>query len=157
MSKQWMASLACTAFLIPFSASAAQLELGKLDCDISAGVGMIIESKQTVSCTFTPSPSLPGPAQTYMGSIDEFGLAIGDVKAGRMVWLVSSVNGQSFTGLQGTYRGVEADASLGLGGGAKVLVGGSRGSVSLQPLSLEGEEGVNVAVGVASLKLSAVE
>jgi hypothetical protein len=118
---------------------------------------MIIKSMQAVACTFTPSPSLPGPAQTYKGSIDEFGLAIGDVKAGRMVWLVFSVNGQPFTGLQGTYRGLEADASLGLGGGAKVLVGGSGDSVSLQPLSLEGEEGVNVAIGVASLKLSAVE
>ncbi|OWV97129.1 DUF992 domain-containing protein [Rhizobium sp. R693] len=157
MSKHWMASLTCTAFLIPFSASAAQLGVGKLDCDISAGVGMIIKSMQAVSCTFTPSPSLPGPAQTYKGSIDEFGLAIGDVKAGRMVWLVFSVTGQPLPGLQGTYRGVEADASLGLGGGAKVLVGGSGDSVSLQPLSLEGEEGVNVAIGVASLKLSAVE
>lgn len=150
-------ALACAALLIPLSATAAQLEVGKLDCDISAGVGMIIESKQTVSCTFTPSPSLPGPAQTYKGSIDEFGLAIGDVKAGRMVWLVSSVTGQPLTGLQGTYRGVEADASLGLGGGAKILVGGNQDSVSLQPLSLEGEEGVNVAVGVAALKLSAVD
>ncbi|OWW04615.1 hypothetical protein ATY81_01110 [Rhizobium sp. R72] len=157
MSKQWMACLAITVFLIPFSASTAPLEVGKLDCDISSGVGMIIETKQTVSCTFTPSPSFPGPALTYKGSIDEFGLAIGDVKAGRMIWLVSSVNGQPFTGLQGTYRGVDADASLGLGGGAKILVGGSQDSLSLQPLSLEGEEGVNVAIGVASLKLSAVE
>jgi hypothetical protein len=151
-------ALACATLLIPLSsATAAQLEVGKLDCDISAGVGMIIESKQTVSCTFTPSPSLPGPAQTYKGSIDEFGLAIGDVKAGRMVWLVSSVTGQPLNGLQGTYRGVEADASLGLGGGAKILVGGNQDSVSLQPLSLEGEEGVNVAIGVAALKLSAVD
>jgi hypothetical protein len=157
MSKHWSASLACAALLFPLSAGAAQLEVGKLDCDISAGVGMILESKQTVSCTFTPSPSHPGPTQTYKGSIDEFGLAIGDVKAGRMIWLVSSVNGQPLSGLQGTYRGVEADASLGLGGGAKVLVGGSQDSVSLQPLSLEGEEGVNVAIGVASLKLSAVD
>ena len=155
MFRHMIASLACSALLIPVAAGAARLEVGKLDCDISAGVGMIIESKQTVSCTFTPSPS--GLLQSYKGSIDEFGLAVGDVKAGRMVWLVSSVNGQPLKGLEGTYRGVEADASLGLGGGAKVLVGGSRDSVSLQPLSLEGEEGVNVAIGVASLKLSAVE
>ncbi|CAN7296855.1 DUF992 domain-containing protein [Rhizobium leguminosarum] len=146
---------ACSVFLIPVAAGAAKLEVGKLECDISKGVGMIIETKQTVSCTFTPSPS--GPTQIYKGSIDEFGLAVGDVKAGRMVWLVSSVSGKPALGLQGTYRGVEADASLGLGGGAKVLVGGSRDSVSLQPLSLEGEEGVNVAIGVASLKLSAVD
>ncbi|EJL50821.1 hypothetical protein PMI09_04858 [Rhizobium sp. CF122] len=157
MSKHWIASLVCSVFLMPIAASAAQLEVGKLDCDISAGVGMIIETKQDVSCTFTPSPSASGAVQSYKGSIDEFGLAIGDVKEGRMVWLVSSIKGQPLDGLQGTYRGVEADASLGLGGGAKVLVGGSKDSVSLQPLSLEGEAGVNVAIGVASLKLRAVD
>lgn len=156
MSSLLIASLACAALVVPISASAAQLEVGKLDCDISKGVGMIIELKQDVSCTFTPSPSASGPAQLYKGSIDEFGLAIGDVKEGRMVWLVSSLKGQPLDGLQGTYRGVEADASLGLGGGAKVLVGGSSDSVSLQPLSLEGETGVNVAIGVAALKLQAV-
>jgi len=157
MSKHWIASLVCSVFLMPIAASAAQLEVGKLDCDISAGVGMIIETKQDVSCTFTPSPSASGAVQSYKGSIDEFGLAIGDVKEGRMVWLVSSIKGQPLDGLQGTYRGVEADASLGLGGGAKVLVGGSKDSVSLQPLSLEGEAGVNVAIGVASLKLRPVD
>jgi hypothetical protein len=137
MFRHMIASLTCAVLLLPVAATAAQLELGKLDCDISAGVGMIIESKQAVSRTFTPSPSVPGPSQVYKGSIDEFGLAIGDVKEGRMVWLVSSVSGTRLSGLEGTYRGVEADASLGLGGGAKVLVGGSKDSVSLQPLSLK--------------------
>ncbi len=153
MFKHRIASLACSALLVPVAAGAAQLEVGKLDCDISAGVGMIIESKQDVSCTFVPSAS--GSSQLYKGSIDEFGLAIGDVKQGRMVWLVSSIHGQPLAGLQGTYRGVEGDASLGLGGGAKVLVGGNKDSVSLQPISLEGEVGVNLALGVASLKLRA--
>ncbi|KQV18275.1 hypothetical protein ASC97_29910 [Rhizobium sp. Root1203] len=157
MLRHIIASLACSVFLAPVAAGAAQLEVGKLDCDISAGVGMIIESKQAVSCTFTPSPSIAGSPQVYKGSIDEFGLAIGDVKKGRMVWLVSSVSGKPLAGLQGTYRGVEADASLGLGGGAKVLVGGSQDSVSLQPVSLEEEVGVNVALGVAALKLQLVE
>jgi hypothetical protein len=155
MLKKLLACLACAALLAPAAASAAQTEVGKLDCDVSAGIGVIIGSKQAVSCMFTPSA--PGPKKSYQGSIDEFGLDIGEVQKGRMVWLVYSINGQPLTGLQGTYRGVEADASLGLGGGAKVLVGGSQSSVSLQPVSLEGDVGVNVAVGVASLRLRAVD
>ncbi len=156
MSKLSKVYLACTMLLAPVSAIAAQSEVGKLDCDVSAGIGVIIGSKQEVSCTFTPSA--PGPTKAYAGSIDEFGLDIGEVKKGRMVWLVYSVNNQPLTGLQGTYRGVEADASLGLGGGAKVLVGGGKsGNVSLQPVSLEGDVGVNVALGVASLRLRAVD
>ena len=46
-----------------------------------------------------------------------------------------------------------ADASLGLGAGAKVLVGGSHRSVSLQPLSVTGQVGVNLALGIAGLTL----
>lgn len=156
MAKLSKSYIALTLLLAPISASAAQTEVGKLDCDVSSGIGVIIGSKQDVSCTFTPSA--PGETKRYTGSIDEFGLDIGEIKKGRMVWLVYSINGQPLTGLQGTYRGVEADASLGLGGGAKVLIGGGKaGNVSLQPVSLEGDVGVNVALGVASLRLRAVD
>lgn len=155
MLKQMIVCLACSTLLAPVSAGAAQSEVGKLDCDVSAGIGVIIGSKQDLSCAFTPSA--PGPQQHYKGSIAEFGLDIGEIKQGRMVWLVYGVDAQSPAGLQGTYRGVEADASLGFGAGAKVLLGGSRDSVSLQPVSLEEEKGVNFAVGVASLKLRLVD
>ncbi|MDI7864231.1 DUF992 domain-containing protein [Rhizobiaceae bacterium n13] len=133
------------------AASAEHAEVGQLDCDVSAGIGVIVGSKQDVSCEF--KPSAPGPSVKYVGSITEFGLDIGTVKEGRLTWLVFNVTGKPVGGLAGTYRGVEADASLGLGGGAKVLVGGDRESVSLQPLSVEGEKGLNLAVGVAALRL----
>ena len=53
----------------------------------------------------------------------------------------------------GKYVGATSDVSLGLGAGAKVLVGGSHRTVTLQPLSVEGEVGVNLALGVAGLTL----
>ena len=32
-------------------------DVGKLDCDVSKGIGVIVGSKQDLDCTFTPSAS----------------------------------------------------------------------------------------------------
>jgi Protein of unknown function (DUF992) len=48
---------------------------------------------------------------------------------------------------------VTAGAAVGVGGNANVLVGGSNSSIALQPLSLQGQTGLNLAVGVAALEL----
>ncbi len=56
--------------------------------------------------------------------------------------------------LGGTYVGVTGGAAVGFGGGANVLIGGFNDSVSLQPVSVEGSMGVNVAGGVASISLT---
>ena len=55
--------------------------------------------------------------------------------------------------LAGTYAGGSAEATLGIGLGANVLLGGFKKSIALQPLSLQGQEGLNIAVGISSLKL----
>jgi hypothetical protein len=55
--------------------------------------------------------------------------------------------------LRGTYVGASGNASFGLGLGANVLVGGSHRTISLQPLSVEGQVGINLALGVARLTL----
>ncbi len=55
--------------------------------------------------------------------------------------------------LAGNYGGVSAEATVGLGVGANALVGGSNDSIALQPLSVQGQQGLNVAVGVSQLKL----
>jgi hypothetical protein len=48
---------------------------------------------------------------------------------------------------------MSADVALGVGLGAKVLIGGSRRTVSLQALSAEGQIGINLALGVTNLSL----
>ena len=58
--------------------------------------------------------------------------------------------------LAGEFIGASGDISLGVGVGANLLVGGTRKSVSLQPLSLEGQVGANLALGVARMKLQPV-
>ena len=55
--------------------------------------------------------------------------------------------------LRGNYVGASGDASLGVGAGGKLLVGGSHRTISLQPLTLQGQVSVNLALGVAGLAL----
>ncbi|PZM08033.1 DUF992 domain-containing protein [Rhizobium tubonense] len=133
------------------NADAARSEVGTLNCDISAGLGVIIGAKQDVSCIFKPSAG--GASERYVGNITEFGLDLGEVDKGKMTWLVYTATDRNKDALTGSYRGATAEASLGLGAGVNILVGGNDNSLSLQPLSIQGEEGVNLAIGVAALTL----
>jgi hypothetical protein len=55
--------------------------------------------------------------------------------------------------LTGTYGGATAEMTIAAGLGANVLVGGSNHSVALQPLSVQGQVGLNIAAGVGALEL----
>lgn len=151
-------------FLIPaalFSALAAttagaalaapHAEVGRLDCDVSAGVGVIVGSQQEVSCVFVPTDG--GANEDYKGKITEFGIDIGEISKAKMAWLVFAPASREKDAFAGTYEGVSADAAVGLGLGTKVLVGGEHGTVSLQPVSVQAEEGFNIAAGIAALTL----
>jgi Protein of unknown function (DUF992). len=126
-------------------------KVGALTCDISAGIGVIIASKKQVTCMFTPSQ--PGPREVYVGSISKFGLDIGATSGGEMVWSVIAPTNRKFGALAGHYAGATAEATVGAGVGANVLVGGSNRTVTLQPVSVQGQTGLNLAVGVAGLDL----
>lgn len=142
---------ATLAILNAGSASAASTEVGRLDCDVSASVGVIVGGQQEASCVFIPAD---GAARVdYKGKITEFGLDIGEISKAKMTWAVFAPSFRDQSSLNGTYTGVSADAALGLGAGAKVLVGGVDGTISLQPISVEVDEGVNLAVGISSLTL----
>jgi len=126
-------------------------KVGSLTCDISAGIGLIITSKKSVTCMFTPSQ--PGPREVYVGSITKFGLDLGATAGGEMVWAVYAPTSRRFGALAGHYGGATAEATVGAGLGANVLVGGSNRTVALQPVSVQGQTGLNLAVGVAGLDL----
>jgi len=133
------------------SAQAAGTKIGTLTCDISGGIGLIITSKKEVSCAF--SPSARGHRETYIGSITKFGLDLGATTGGRMIWAVYAPTSLRFGALAGRYGGASAEATVGAGVGANVLVGGNDRTVTLQPLSVQGQAGLNVAAGVAGLDL----
>ena len=128
-----------------------RVQAGQLTCDVSAGIGLIIGSQRNVSCTFTPAT--PGPIEYYTGTISKLGVDIGVTTGGVMVWLVWSPTNRPVGGLTGNYVGASAEASVVAGLGANALIGGSNRTVALQPLSVQGQVGLNIAAGVAGLDL----
>ena len=147
-----LAVVAAVALPVPAMAQAANhTKVGSLTCDISAGIGLIVTSKKAVTCMFTPSQ--PGPREVYTGSITKFGLDLGATAGGEMIWAVYAPTSRKFGALAGQYGGASAEATVGAGVGANVLVGGSDRTVTLQPVSVQGQAGLNLAVGVAGLEL----
>ena len=147
-----LAAVVMAASPVPAMAQGPErIKAGTLTCDISAGIGLIITSKKDVTCMFTPSQ--PGPREVYVGSIAKFGLDLGATAGGEMVWAVYAPTNRRFGALAGHYGGASAEATVGAGLGANVLVGGSNHTVSLQPVSVQGQAGLNVAAGVTELTL----
>ncbi len=126
------------------------VKIGSLKCSVEGGIGAIITSAKEIGCTLY---KLNGKKEHYNGVIRKFGLDIGITGKAKMVWLVFAPTKVKRRALRGTYVGASADASLVVGGGAKVLVGGFKKSITLQPVSLQVQTGVNVAVGVTTLEL----
>lgn len=145
-------TLLTAASITPVNA-AEKLRTGILDCDVSAGVGLIFSEKQTMKCTFKPLLG-GGQIDHYTGKIEEVGIALGATEGGILVWSVmSDQKGVPNGALAGRYKGLSADASLGLGLGENVLLGGSNKAFMLQPSSYEGQVGLNLAAGVTTVTL----
>jgi hypothetical protein len=129
---------------------------GMLTCKTSASLGLIIGSHQKLACVFSPNNG--APAQKYVGHINRLGVDLGVTAAGVMSWAVLAHNaaGVHHGALAGTYVGASGDISLGVGVGANALIGGSHRSIALQPVSVEGQVGINLALGVGGLTLRSV-
>jgi len=125
---------------------------GLLVCDVEGGAGFIFGSSKGLSCRFEASE---GSVEEYTGRINKFGIDIGVTGDVTMTWAVLAPTRRIGDGaLAGTYVGASAEASAGIGGGANLLIGGSDDTISLQPLSVQGQTGVNAALGVAELVLN---
>jgi len=132
-------------------APAQSVKAGIMTCNVAGGFGFIFGSSRTVNCTFAPNGVAP---QHYVGAINKFGVDIGYVEGAVMAWAVLAPTTNPGTGsLAGTYVGATGSASVGVGVGANVLFGGGN-SISLQPLSIEGNKGFNVAGGIAEMTLN---
>ena len=148
------AALAAALAMPALAQQSGGAKVGLLTCKSSASLGLIIGSHQKIRCSFTPDN---GPPENYKGHINRLGLDLGVKGGGIMTWAVfAPVNGYHHGALAGTYVGGSGSASLGVGVGANALVGGSHKSIALQPLSVEGNVGVNLALGVAGLTLRSV-
>ncbi|MFM1815500.1 MAG: hypothetical protein RLZ98_2195 [Pseudomonadota bacterium] len=147
-----IAAAASLALTIAPSLAQTKVRAGTLTCTGGEGVGLILGSKKTYRCRYKPAGS--GQPQSYDATVTKLGLDIGVTGKTTMVWTVLATTTNVNRGmLAGNYAGAAADAALGIGGGAKVLVGGSNDSVVLQPVSVQGQTGINLAVGIAGMTL----
>ncbi len=135
------------------SAEQAGVKVGILECNVAGGTGFVFGSSKEIACAYSPSK---GPADYYRGEINKYGIDIGYTEKSKIVWAVFAPTGDIRQGaLSGTYGGASAQATIAVGLGANVLVGGFDESVALQPLSVEGSEGLNIALAISELKLEA--
>jgi hypothetical protein len=124
---------------------------GVLTCNVAGGSGFVFGSDRAVSCTFSGTG---GRVEHYTGSISKFGIDVGYSRGGVIIWAVlAPTNNPPPAALTGSYGGITAGASVGVGAAANLLIGGSKHEISLQPLSVEGEKGLNVAAGIAEITL----
>jgi hypothetical protein len=129
----------------------AGVKVGMLTCNVSSGWGVVFGSTRELRCSYQP---VKGVTEHYFGHISKFGVDIGYTQGGVMVWAVFAPSSDLRPGaLSGEYIGGTASATVGIGAGVNALVGGLNRSISLQPVSIEGNTGLNVAGGVASMRL----
>ena len=127
-------------------------KVGTLECNLAPSLDFFVGSEQRMGCRYLPVGA--SPSEVYHGILSTAGLDIGFKAGGRMVWAVlAPTYGYRPGALAGTYEGVSGDVALGPGIGANVLLGGSDRTIALQPLSVEGDVGVNLAVGISLLRL----
>jgi len=155
--KHLLVAAAAAAMLAGVPAAYSQtkgIELGVLECRVEGGAGFIIGSTKDVLCTYTPANKKLAP-ETYHGTISKIGLDVGVTGKTVIAWGVFGPNANIYApgGLAGDYVGASAEASAAVGVGANALIGGSQRSFVLQPLSVQAQTGVNIAVGITELKL----
>ena len=144
------AAIAATSSVLPALAQ-NDVKAGVLTCSVSSGWGFVFGSTRDVRCTYQ---GMKGEIEHYGGHISKFGVDIGYTQAGVMVWAVFAPASTLAPGaLAGHYAGATASATVGIGVGANALIGGFKRSIALQPVSIEGNTGLNVAAGVADMSL----
>jgi Protein of unknown function (DUF992) len=129
----------------------SRVQVGVLECRGGASVGFIVGSVTHLGCVLRVEGM---PEDRYIATIQKVGLDLGITQETALAWGVYAPVAQLGPGdLSGNYAGAQGSASLGIGAGGNALVGGSNNSIALQPLSLQGQVGVNIAAGLESLEL----
>lgn len=139
------------------SANAQQqgVRVGVLECRGGQNVGMVIASATTLQCIFNGEGRRPEP---YLAHVTRVGVDLGVTENTTLAWAVHAPTQRIGRGdLAGSYGGVGGNVSFGVGGGGNLLWGGSQNSFALQPLSVQGQTGVNVTGGVVGLDLEPVK
>lgn len=138
----------------PQAAGKSGANVGSLQCNVAGGMGFVFGSSKELNCVFVRTD---GIGEKYTGAIKRYGVDIGFTKESTIIWLVFAPGKIDPGALAGGYVGATAQATVGVGAGANVLVGGSNKQITLQPVSVEGSVGLNVAAGLAEVELKYVK
>jgi hypothetical protein len=133
------------------------VRIGYLDCSIGGGVGYVIGSAKEADCVFKSTMGSE-PLDRYTGVVRKMGVDLGFTTKSRLIWAVfAPTAGYHHASLAGLYQGATAEATVGAGIGANILVGGTSGSIQLQTVSVTGQLGLNVAATGTSVTLTPAE
>jgi hypothetical protein len=123
----------------------ATVRAGYLTCHVASGWGFIFGSSRDLKCAYARDKNY---TEYYTGSVTKFGADIGYLSSGVVLWAVVAPTTHLGQGaLAGHYGGATASAALGAGVGTNVLVGGFKKSIALQPVSIEGQNGLKSQLG----------
>ena len=146
-------TIAMLAAVAPIASANAlpPVRAGILQCQGGQNVGFVVGSVTSLECVFQSEGRRPVP---YIATVRRIGLDLGVTEQTRFTWAVNAPSGRlGYGDLAGNYGGIGANASVGIGGGGNFLVGGPANAIALQPISVQGQTGLNVAAGVAGLEL----
>jgi hypothetical protein len=149
-------SIAIVALMAPIASASAvpAMRAGVLQCHGGQNVGFVVGSVTSLECVFQSEGRRPEP---YIATVKRIGLDLGITEQTQFSWAVNSPDGRlGYGGLGGSYGGVGANASVGVGFGGNFLVGGPANAYALQPISVQGQTGLNVAAGIAGIDLQPV-
>ena len=146
----FVAALMAVGLMAAIPAQANGVKLGTLTCQFDGGPGLLIGSVHQGECVYRNNQ---GHTKKYNAELSRLGVDIGVTGNKTVVWAVIGVDGKSNGGLKGTYTGVNAEATLVVGVGVNALVGGFKSGIVLNPVSISGQTGLNVAACVATLRL----
>jgi hypothetical protein len=148
-------TLAAAAHVGSIASAHAPVRAGVLECRGGQNVGFVVGSVASLDCVYRSEGGRP---EAYVATVHRFGLDLGITEQTRFTWAVNAPTSRFGRGeLAGTYGGVGANASVGVGGGGNFLVGGPSNAYALQPISVQGQTGFNVAAGAADLELEPVQ
>ncbi len=146
------AAAGVAALLAAFQPAQANpgIATGTLECSVAASQSFLFGSNRQVECVYTAAG---GTTERYVGEVARFGIDVGFVNPGRMIWAVIASTDGAAGALAGNYVGAAAAVTPVIGVGVYALIGGSARTATLQPVSFEGNTGLNLALGVAELRL----
>ncbi len=145
------AAIAVAGLIGPPQQAEAWVEAGMLTCEDSGGFSLILSSPRDLYCVFHKANGL---TEAYGGRLRAVGRNLGATGAGVIAWSVVADRTDGPSGaLTGIYARAESGATMEEDGEGRGLVGGPRRAVTLQPLRVGGNSGLNLAVGIAAMEL----